>query len=175
MSVTDIVREETEYIDDEWKSTPQNIEEEISNYNSSRNRTLYYAWGIWVTAYARRNLWSAIFALKEDYIYADTDSVKYFNKEKHAAYFEEYNVDVTNKLLTMAKHQKLDPKLLSPKTVEGIEKPMGVWEWEGDYTHFKTLGAKRYLTKTGDYYSLTVAGLPKSAGMKYLKEQGEND
>ena len=49
--------------------------EEIQKYNDSKNRFLYYAWGIWVTAYARRNLWTGILAVGKDYIYSDTDSI----------------------------------------------------------------------------------------------------
>src|SRR5699024_6309968 len=62
-----------------------------------------------------------------------------------------------------------------PKTVKGEVKPLGIWEFEGNYNRFKTLGAKRYLVQEGDKYSLTVAGLSKVNGMQYIQEVCEND
>lgn len=174
MCVTDPVKDEHTFTD-EWEHEPANVDDKIDKYNTSKNRFLYYAWGIWVTAYARRNLWSAIMNIGSDYIYADTDSVKFLNHEKHKPYFDKYNRLVTSKLYAMCDALSLDPSLLSPKTIKGIKKPMGVWDFEGTYDWFKTLGAKRYLIKQGDNYQLTVAGLSKRNGMDYIIEQCEND
>ena len=68
-----------------------------------------------------------------------------------------------------------NPELLTPKTVKGDVKPLGIWEFEGNYDRFKTLGAKRYLVQEGDNYSLTVAGLSKTNVMQYIKDVCEND
>ena len=77
MCVTDIVKDNAIYSDDDnWGFEKVDIDEEIQKYNDSKNRFLYYAWGIWVTAYARRNLWTGILAVGKDYIYSDTDSIK---------------------------------------------------------------------------------------------------
>ena len=73
MSVTDIVKDNAIYDDaDNWDFEKVNIDEEIEKYNGSKNRFLYYAWGIWVTAYARRNLWTGILAVGEDYIFKNS-------------------------------------------------------------------------------------------------------
>ncbi len=176
MSVTDIVKDNAIYDDaDNWDFEKVNIDEEIEKYNGSKNRFLYYAWGIWVTAYARRNLWTGILAVGEDYIYSDTDSIKALNYDKHSAYVEAYNKNVLNKLYKMCDELGFDPALLTPKTVKGEVKPLGIWEFEGNYNRFKTLGAKRYLVQEGDKYSLTVAGLSKANGMQYIQEVCEND
>jgi hypothetical protein len=176
MSVTDIVKDNAIYDDaDNWDFEKVNIDEEIEKYNGSKNRFLYYAWGIWVTAYARRNLWTGILAVGEDYIYSDTDSIKALNYDKHSAYVEAYNKNVLNKLYKMCDELGFDPTLLTPKTVKGEVKPLGIWEFEGNYNRFKTLGAKRYLVQEGDKYSLTVAGLSKANGMQYIQEVCEND
>lgn len=176
MSVTDVVKHNNTYTD-EWAIELVDIDEKIAEYNDSKNRFLYYAWGIWVTAYARRNLWSGIISMGNDYIYSDTDSIKALNYEKHANYVEKYNRRVSKKLNDMCLYYDLDPKRLNPKTIEGIEKPLGVWEYEGNYTRFKTLGAKRYMIQQGDKYHLTVAGLSKKNGMNYIYElcNGDSD
>lgn len=174
MCVTDIVKDDNVY-SDEWAVEKIDIPEKITEYNESKNRFLFYAWGIYVTAYARRNLWSGILAMGDDYIYSDTDSIKTLNYEKHENYVNWYNENIINKLKTMCEHYKLDPVRLTPKTIEGVEKPLGVWEFEGNYSKFKTLGAKRYLVLEDGEYSLTVAGLSKKNGMEHIINICEND
>ena len=176
MCVTDIVKDNAIYNDESnWGFEKVVIDDEIEKYNLSKNRFLYYAWGIYVTAYARRNLWTGILAVGQDYVYSDTDSIKALNYDNHAKYVEHYNINILNKLNIMCNELGFDPKLLTPKTVKGIEKPLGVWEFEGNYDRFKTLGAKRYLVQEGEEYTLTVAGLSKANGMEYIKELGENN
>ena len=176
MSVTDIVKDNAIYNDDEnWDFEKVNIADEIEKYNGSKNRFLYYAWGIYVTAYARRNLWTGILAVGNDYVYSDTDSIKALNYDSHKKYVEHYNKSVLAKLNKMCNELGFDPELLTPKTVKGEVKPLGIWEFEGNYDRFKTLGAKRYLVQDGDKYSLTVAGLSKANGMQYIQDVCEND
>ena len=173
MTVTAIIKDENIYCDDEWKIQKANESEKLDSYNTNKNRFLYYPWGVWITAYARRNLWSAIISIGKDYIYSDTDSVKFTDPEnKHCDYIERYNKQILRKLHAMAEYYGIDKSLLSPKTIEGVEKTMGVWDSEGVYKRFKTLGAKRYLVqKQNGKYEITVAGLPKSRGMDYILSQ----
>lgn len=175
MSVTDVVKDETFYEGDTWyKETPY-IPEKIDEYNNSRNRFLYYAWGIWVTAYARLNLWTGILAVKDDYIYSDTDSLKLLNHDKHIPYIEWYNKKAVSKLHAMADYYNIDRNLFAPKTIKGIQKPLGVWDFEGCYSRFKTLGAKRYLVEENEKLTLTVAGLSKQNGVKYMIKKANGD
>lgn len=174
MTVTDIVRDEIIY-DESWGTKEPEIEKAIAKYNNSRNRFLYYPWGIWVTAYARANLFSAINAIQNDYVYSDTDSVKILNKEKHEEYFKWYNSLITSKLLKAVRLQGIDEKLIAPLNKYGKSKPLGLWSYEGTYEKFKTLGAKRYLYRLDGHYTLTVAGLSKRNGIEYLLEKyGDN-
>ncbi|MHA4750694.1 hypothetical protein ACX0FG_15125, partial [Enterococcus faecium] len=137
MCVTDIVKDKAVY-GDEWGINKVNREEEIENYNNSRKRFLYYAWGIWVTAYARRNLWTGILAVGDDYIYSDTDSLKVRNYDNHLGYINWFNDCIVSKMKAMCVYYSLDESLLSPKTKEGKTKMMGVWDYEGTYKKFKT-------------------------------------
>lgn len=184
MSVTDILRDEIEYDGDNWESVAINQEEEIQKYNDKKNRFLCYQWGVWVTAYARRNLFSAIYELKSDYIYSDTDSVKFVNLERHQDYFNRYNKMVDNKLKNAMEIQDIDIELTHPKTITGKTKVIGYWDYEECFEKFKTLGAKRYMVKTSkpiNYgteenpiwinYSMTVSGVNKKYAIPYLYDK----
>ena len=105
----------------------------------------------------------------EDYVYADTDSVKGFNIEKHQDYLSNYNGKIIKELEMMCDKLHIDKALIKPKTIKGEEKPLGIFEYEGRYNIFKTLGAKRYMYfKDGDY-SLTVSGVNKKTAVPFLE------
>ena len=174
MSVTDIVKDEYSYTT-HWDKELADVEEQIQKYNESKSRFLYYAWGIWITAYSRRNLWTGIIAMGDDYVYSDTDSIKVLNYENHLEYVEWYNEMTVSKLERMCDEYNIDKKRLRPKNKKGSEKLIGIWDYEGTYERFKTLGAKRYLVQENGKYTLTVAGLSKKNGMNYMIEQCEND
>lgn len=179
MSVTNPLRDEFEY-KKEWnvkELTDKEKIEMLDKYNTSKNRFLYYAWGVFVTAYARRNLFSGIYSVGDDYIYSDTDSIKLINGERHKEYFNLYNNLIIEKLRKACKYHKIDFSLCSPVTVKGITKPLGVWDYEGKYRHFKTLGAKRYMVECDNAltvngvnydYSLTVSGVNKKNAIPFL-------
>lgn len=177
MCVTDIVRGEITYNDkwDKTEITTDLINEQIDKYNTSKNRFLYYPWGVWVTAYARKNLWTGILNIGKDYIYSDTDSIKFLNYEKHVDFIEWYNKDVERKLKKMCEFRKIDFELCKPKTIKGIEKLIGVWDYEGCYTRFKTLGAKRYMYEENGKIHITIAGLSKQNGLKYMLKKCNGD
>ena len=174
MCVTDIVKDNAVYSED-WSIERVNVIEEIDKYNTSKNRFLYYAWGIWVTAYARRNLWTGIVVAGDDYVYSDTDSLKLTNYEKYTSYVKWFDNQIIAKMSDMCAYYKFDPQLLHPKTKDGIVKTLGIWDYEGTYSRFKTLGAKRYLIEKGDKLQLTVAGLSKQNGIQYIKELAGGD
>lgn len=168
MIVTDILRDLIEYDTDWTKNTPD-LYSEIDKYNNSKSRFLFYPWGVYVTAYARRNLFTAIVECDDDYLYSDTDSVKIINSEEHTQYFQWYNRMVMRKLETACKFHNLDINLIKPKTIKGIEKPLGVWDLDdGFYTRFKTLGAKRYMVEEDGKINITVSGVNKHNAVPYL-------
>lgn len=168
MTVTDICRPDVTFTGGEWHEIIPDLDEAIEKYNTSKTRFLSYLWGVWVTAYARHNLFTAILTMKSDYLYSDTDSVKVLNADRYAAYFERYNREIVRKLDTACKYHKFDPERTRPKNSKGEVKQLGVWDYEDTYTRFKTLGAKRYLTETKKGIKITVAGLAKQNAVDYL-------
>ena len=186
MMVTDIAREQYNYNNEIWSTDQPDIKEELEKYNNNKQRFLYYAWGVWITAYARRNLWTGILEFKDDYKYSDTDSLKVTNVKNHMDYINKYNDIVVNKLQKMCTKLNIDFDLCKPKTIKGEEKILGVWDFEGDpdtlisYTHFKTLGAKRYMYiysygENKGELSFTISGLQKKVCVPYLIEKFNND
>lgn len=156
---------------DGWKRSIVNYEEELEKYNAKKSRFIYYGWGCWCTSAGRKHLQDAILQLKEDYIYSDTDSVKYLHKEKHDPMFEEYNKQVVINLQNMCKFFKIKFEMVSP---DGLT--IGVFDYEGKYRRFKALGAKRYMVQyhnTGEI-SITVAGLNKKTAVPWMEVNFED-
>lgn len=175
MTVTRVIRDDIIY-NDEWELEKANTDEQIEEYNKNKSRFLYYPWGVWITAYARRNLWYGIIKMGDDYIYSDTDSIKFKNFDKHKSFIDNYNTHILSKIKKMCLHYKIDYNRLEPKTKEGVVKPIGVFEIDGVYKRFKTLGAKRYLVEyEGGKMEMTVAGLSKKNGLKYLQDNNKNN
>lgn len=183
MTVTDILRDlimyDPEHVDENgdlkpWFNDPVNRQQAIDKYNTNPQRFLFYPWGVFVTSYARRNLFSGILECGTDYIYADTDSLKILNYEKHREYFETYNKNIYKRLKKACDFHGFSYDRISPKTIKGIEKPLGVWDDEtkdlrgGVYPVFKTLGAKRYMYLADNVLHTTVAGADKEKTAEYL-------
>lgn len=175
MSVTDIVHDDNIYNDDEWSVEKPDLADQIEKYNVSRNRFLFYPWGIFVTAYARRNLWSGIVSCGDDYCYSDTDSIKIEHASDHQEFINHYNKVINYKIDDICNFYNLDRDDFAPVNQKGVKKPIGIWDNEGTYTLFKTLGAKRYLVYQNDELHLTCAGLSKSKGADYLLKISNND
>ena len=183
MMVTNPCRDEIFY-EQEWTSQKPDLENAIKLYNSSVKRFLFYPWGVWITAYARKNLFLGILNFREDYVYADTDSCKIRNKSRHMDFIEYYNKNVIKKLEMAMKYHGLDIELTRPKNIKGEVCQIGIWDFDGHYDKFKTLGAKRYMIMhkasekekelyprqvyKGNFYNLTVAGLRKDYAIPYL-------
>lgn len=184
MACTSIVRNEFNYDNiDGWSQSIPDIREKLNQYNTSFNRFLFYGFGLFVTALARRNIWTAIYTTGKsnkyskdcDYIYSDTDSCKITHHERYKEYFETYNQMCVDNLKRMCKHYNIDFELCHPKTIEGKEKMLGVFDYEGTAQKFKTLGAKRYMTYKDGELSYTIAGCGKKKGVPYLLNKFNGD
>lgn len=170
--VTDIIRPENEYKNGRWLPPElPDIVASLNSYNSGYGRFNFYPWGVWCTAFSRRNLWTGIIELGEDYIYSDTDSIKGINMPEHLDYIEAYNRNARKKLENACKYHGIDIFETEPETVKGVKKPLGVWDYDGHYQRFKTLGAKRYMVQDDSgTVNITVSGLNKRVTVPFLCE-----
>lgn len=175
MMVTNIIRDEIVYDagTDEWsENIPTDLDKLLEKYNNSASRFLFYLWGVWVTAYARKNLFKAIEMLGEDYIYADTDAVYYLyktdNEERFNKWFENYNKEIKEKISNVCSYHKIDVEMTRPKNNKGEVYQLGFFEPDSEFDRFKTLGAKRYFGEKNGKFKLTVAGLGKEIAKEYI-------
>lgn len=123
---------------------------------------LNYAWGVWVTAWARYELERGIKLVGDGFLYCDTDSVKYIGEVD----WTEYNKEKIEESLESGSHAT-DPK--------GNEHYMGVFEAEHDMDAFITLGAKKYAFLEDGKLNITIAGVGKKAGVKEMEERAKKD
>ena len=149
--------------------TDKKVQEHLDKLRSWNPREkryfLNYSWGVWCTAYARRDLWRCILGENGendiDVIYADTDSI--FINGRHD--FTWYNKETVAALDTAMDYHKLPRDLTRPLDKEGKPQQLGIFDKEKDIAEFITLGAKRYVERrAGDKkLHLTVSGINKEA------------
>lgn len=193
MSVTNMIRDEVIFDNKEgWFEKPLTNMEIISALqNEKKKGFLSFAYGVWVTAYARSNLLKNVIKLDEYVIYCDTDSMKLkqgYNKNV----IDEYNNFVHKKIEYVSKTLEIPIEKFSPKDVFGERHILGVFDSDGKYNEFITQGAKKYaITKwikkekikdnmniikieneKALVLEITVAGVPKQ-GAKALKDLSE--
>lgn len=126
---------------------------------NSKRAYLCYAWGVWITAYARLRLQEGLQLAGDNGVYCDTDSVKYVGEIDWSAYNAKRVKDsIRNGAFADDRH--------------GKRHYMGVFEFEGVYDKFVTLGAKKYATEEQGEIHITVSGVNKKEGAKELKAAG---
>lgn len=170
--VTIDIMEEIGVKEGQWtvkELTDDMIQSQLDEKRTKWSTITSYAVGCWITAYARRNLWSLAQQINEDVVYMDTDSLKILNYKKHEHLFNEFNEYVKSKITACLETLGLDPNRAHPKDIKGIEHWLGVYDDDGLYKDgFITLGAKKYAYLQDGKVKITVSGVPKSAG-KSLK------
>lgn len=143
-----------------WEKKEASIEEALKKYNDDTRRFTSYLWGVWITAYQRRNLAVAVVSLGGQYVYSDTDCVKYTGDADWL--FEGYNKIVQGKADDAAGYYGID-----------IPSDLGRFAEDGEYRYFKTLGTKQYLSiDMAGKLETTVAGLAKTAADYIAQEYG---
>lgn len=148
---------------------PSEPEEEYLKYVNKRNSILNYQWGVWVTAYAMRNLFELGKCIDYEnggeWIYSDTDSI-------YATKWNEPEVEKYNNLCK----NKLQSNNYGCVFHNNREYWLGIAEEEDSYIEYKTLGAKRYAGRLegSNQLKITIAGVPKKTGVKCLDNDMNN-
>jgi hypothetical protein len=153
----------------DWENDNKTDEELLGK--SNQRAFLAYQWGVWVTAHSRDALERGIRLVHDtedaDFVYCDTDSVKYTGSVDWSG----YNRDRVSECLDSGAYAT-DPS--------GVTHYMGVFETEDNpetgvaYRYFKTLGAKKYayVEREGEGVHCTIAGVNKAKGGKELDRHG---
>ena len=144
---------------DGWQDIKKSdVAKSLDSYYNSRNSFLSYQWGVWVTALARRELRKGMKVAGLSGIYSDTDSVK--TRENVFDGMELLNKEIIEKCENNDIPAYVD--------YNGKRYYLGVWEYEGVYDNFKTLGSKKYCYTENGKFHITVAGLNKKLGAKAI-------
>lgn len=180
--LTDICQDSVSY-DPESEDEPfkmvkdKDYTDKLEEYYKNKSSFLQYQHGVWVTAHCRRRLQKAISGLKRDMVYCDTDSTKFFVSPVNRLLFDKLNAEIMQEIQ--------DCGLNCTVTYKGKDYTLGIWEEDGDYKVFKSMGAKKYayidnidvidgkkVKVDYDVFHITVAGLSKSKARKWLEQHG---
>ena len=128
--------------------------------------------GIYCTAYARLRLFEGIRLVTagqkkkgdefSDFVYCDTDSVKYIGHADWTAY-NELRIRDSEESGAYATDQS------------GVIHYMGVYEQDHSMYKFRSCVSKKYAYLIGDKLTVTIAGVDKKRGGKELSEKGGID
>lgn len=169
MMVQNPIKLNTLYRDGEY--VIEEADEKELLFKHDRNAFLNYAWGVWCTAWARYRLEEGLILAHKgndsgneedgDFLYCDTDSIKYTGNIDWAELNEE------------RKQRAIENEAFAVDS-KGVTHYMGVFEDDGEYSQFSTLGAKKYVyTENGsDEIHCTIAGVVKAKGGKELMVNG---
>lgn len=147
----DILFENGDFVED--IKSPESI------LDKNRNKAfLVYQWGVWCTAWARFRLEECIQIAGDNFVYCDTDSVKYLS---------DIDIDAYNR-------QRVNDSRRSGAFATdsaGEIHYMGVYENDGNYKQFVTLGAKKYAyTDINNKLHVTISGVNKKKGGEELQK-----
>lgn len=157
--------ESGEYYEDIMK---QDLRADYEKHIKSPKSFLPYVWSIYCTSGAQRRLFELGKCVDYEnggiWLYSDTDSVyaTKFNEERLKAYNED--------AIRQIKERGYDPVFFNGKYYN-----LGVAEFDGDYSEFKTWHSKCYAKRDRgtDELKITVAGVPKK-GAKTLNNDISN-
>lgn len=157
MCVQDPAKQSYIYSNGEFKIGDKTVKFLIARNN--RKAFLNYAWGVWVSAWARLRLQEGIDLCGDNIVYCDTDSCKYVGEVD----WSKYNAE--------RKRDSIQSGAYATDS-NGITHYMGVYEDEGMCDRFKTLGAKKYVGEVNGKLKITIAGVNKKKGAEELLENG---
>lgn len=151
MSAQDPVKQDIIFNGLDFEEADENEADILSE--TVRKSFFPYQWGVWTTANARMMLEEGLRVVGDAFVYADTDSIKYLDDDGTIErQFEKLNGE-RQRLAMQGSAWSKDPA--------GNMHYMGVFESEGVYERFVTLGAKKYAYEQNGKLSVTVAGVSK--------------
>ena len=155
----------TDPLRDEWLYDPETRQIELQEFdvekaiNKQKNKiAMPFAWGVWITAHARKRLYDGLKIAGDNAVYWDTDSVKYISTPEIEAAFDNYNAKI------IAEDEAMG---LFASSKDGTIHYMGIFEIDDEYDRFITLGAKKYAYEN-PHLHITVAGVNKKEGAREL-------
>lgn len=148
------------------------LSDKIKDYNVlTKNQILLPQWGVYCSAYSRREELLIHKHCSEYAMYGDTDSCKISNVLACAEWINQHNEML----------RRINKRMYVGDWDRNIFKEIGTFCSEGKIFKFKTLGAKRYLYSTSDFdkkeykYMLkkhpVIAGCTKKAFADFSKDK----
>ena len=175
MTVTNMIRDDVSFDISGWHETPLDNSTIFDKLLEEKKKSfLSFAWGVWVTAYARNNLLRRVIELDEYACYMDTDSIKLVQGYDKSI-FERYNKSVADKIRNVSKILDIPVDRFAPTDSKGEVHMLGIFENETGkgrfhtYDKFITQGAKKYCVEIDGEIQVTVSGVPKKGGAKCIK------
>ena len=163
MSFTKIIRELFKFDEDGiFQTEPKDPESELQRFQDSGSYFLCYAWGAMVATLGRVYLQKMIDAVESDFLYCDTDSVFCRDPEKSLAAMKDLEAQIKD-------YQRRCGLPLTYYDIKGKPHELGGIDEESECS-FKTFGAKKYITIEHGQLRCTIAGVPKKAGSRIIKD-----
>jgi hypothetical protein len=176
MTVTNMIRDDVSFNEYGWLETPLDNTRIFEKLLDEKKKSfLSFAWGVWVTAYARDNLLRRVIDLDEYVVYCDTDSCKLVQGYDYNI-FEKYNKSVEDKIIKVSKILNIPIDRYAPEDSKGEKHMLGIFECETGkgrkhtYDKFITQGAKKYCVEIDGKITVTVSGVPKKGAERCLSK-----
>ena len=165
VTVTKYVSDDIIYSAGEWGKQKADDARRAEQLGKHENAPLLpYQVGVWVTAYARRNLFAVAEKVDDVLCYSDTDCVNICIDRPEV--IEDYNSNVAVKRAASCQYYGIDPEDLAG---------LGEFEKKPTYAKFKAINAKQYaaeeIDENGDSkFIIAVSGVNKKSGAEWLKK-----
>ena len=175
MTVNNMIRDDVIFNELGWSEIPLTNEDIFEKLLQEKKKSfLSFAWGVWVTAYARDNLLRRVIDLDEYAVYMDTDSIKLCQGYDKSV-FDKYNKSVEDRIKYVSKVLGIPLDRYAPTDSKGRPHMLGVFECETEgnrqytYDKFITQGAKKYCVEVDGKIKITVSGVPKQGAERCLR------
>lgn len=173
MTATNPIKDTIEYLKEDRDFHYAEMNQEELFEKCKKGYWLPYEIGIYVTSWARYRLWEGIRLAASgqnkvgapdfsDFVYCDTDSVKYLGSVDWTAYNRERMEDSIRNGGTAVDQR-------------GRTHYLGVYEQEETMDKFRTCGSKKYAYEINGKLTVTIAGVDKKLGGRELASRGGID